>query len=97
MHDRIITTLKGLLIQRLFVEIPPEQIGLDDGLQTVVGLDSVAFKELQILCENQFGIVISDEEFSPENFRSLGSLSCFIERKQVAAKGWCSAYAKKAA
>ena len=81
MEMRIIRDLKRMLISDLFVELTEEQIGLDDGLQTKLGLDSVSFVELKMLCEQHFGIAIDDSEMSPENFRSVFVLSQFIESK----------------
>ena len=61
LHDQ----LRRTIVDDLFVEIAPEQIGLDDGLRTVVGLDSVGFVELRVLCERKFGVQISDEDYTP--------------------------------
>ncbi|MFT3774347.1 MAG: acyl carrier protein [Minicystis sp.] len=69
-----------MLVNDLFVEIPEEQIGLDDGLQTVVGLDSIGFSELRILCERKFNVQISDEDYVPENFSSVRRLSTLVTK-----------------
>jgi acyl carrier protein len=82
-NQQIITELKGLLIKDLFVELEPNQIGEQDGLQSTIGLDSVGFIELRVLCERRFGIEISDMEFAPENFSSLSRLASLISRKTV--------------
>jgi acyl carrier protein len=80
LHD----VLREMIVNDLFVEIAPEQIGLDDGLRTIVGLDSVGFVELRVLCERKFGIQIGDEEYTPENFTSVRRLAKMIERLQQA-------------
>jgi acyl carrier protein len=77
--------VKGLLIRDLFVELEPDQIGDQDGLQSTIGLDSVGFIELRVLCEKHFGIQISDGEFCPENFRSLDRLASFVSSKKSTA------------
>jgi acyl carrier protein len=84
MNDSIIAKLRHMIVHDLFVDIPEEQIGLDDGLPTVVGLDSVGFVELRVLCERQFNVEISDEDYSPENFSSIARLATLIERLQRA-------------
>ena len=81
MSEPIIQQLKQFLIKELFVDVPADQIGPDDGLQTALGLDSVCFIELRMLCEEQYGITISDAEFSPEHFRTLAALAQLIEAK----------------
>jgi acyl carrier protein len=83
MNDAIITKLRRLLIEHLFVELPEEQIGLDDGLQSVVGLDSVGFVELRLLCERFFNVQIADEHYTPEHFSSIRKLSALIELLQA--------------
>jgi acyl carrier protein len=83
MGSETVKTLKRMLISDLFVEVPEELIGPDDGLQTTLGLDSVSFIELRVKCEEVFGIVIEDEDFSPDNFRTLNLLARFIERQVV--------------
>jgi acyl carrier protein len=80
LHD----VLRQMLVNDLFVELAPEQIGLDDGLRTVVGLDSVGFVEVRVLCERRFGIQIGDEDYTPENFSSIRRLATLIQRLQSA-------------
>jgi acyl carrier protein len=69
-----------MLVNDLFVELQEEQIGLDDGLQVVVGLDSIGFSELRILCERKFNVQISDDDYVPENFSSVNRLASLIVR-----------------
>jgi acyl carrier protein len=83
MLDNIIATLRRMLVNDLFVEVPEDQIGLDDGLQSVVGLDSIGFSELRILCERKFGVEVSDEDYSPENFSSVRRIATLVERLQA--------------
>lgn len=84
MQDNIIAMLKNILIRDLFVEIPSEEIAVDHGLQSVVGLDSVSFVELRVLCERHFRIEIDDDDFSPANFSTLSQLADLIVRKTAA-------------
>ena len=84
-NAEIVAKLRKLLVEHLFVEIPEEKIGLDDGLQSVVGLDSVGFVELRLLCERFFNVQIADELYTPEHFSSIRRLSALLERLQKAA------------
>ena len=84
MRDDLIAALRGLLVHQLYVDIPEEQIGLDDGLQKVVGLDSVGFVELRVLCERHFNVQIDDEDYTPENFSSIRRLANLIDCIQAA-------------
>ena len=86
MDNNLHDVLRQMLVNDLFVEMAPEQIGLDDGLRTVVGLDSVGFVEVRVLCERRFGVQISDEDYTPENFSSIRRLANLIERLQSSQK-----------
>ncbi|RKH64143.1 acyl carrier protein [Corallococcus llansteffanensis] len=86
MQEDVSRSLKKILTNQLFVEIPEEQIGGDDGLQSVVGLDSVGFLELRVICEDQFGVSISDQDFDTENFRTLNLLSALIVKLKAQQK-----------
>jgi acyl carrier protein len=83
MQEEIIATLRKMIVNDLFVEIAENDIGLDDGLRTVVGLDSVGFVEMRVLCEQKFNIQISDDDYTPENFTSIRLLTNLIERLQA--------------
>jgi len=82
MQDEIVAKLRTILVNDLFVEIPENDIGLDDGLRSVVGLDSVGFVELRVLCEKNFKVQIDDDDYTPENFTSIRRLTGLIERLQ---------------
>ncbi|MEI5519905.1 acyl carrier protein [Streptomyces brasiliscabiei] len=73
-------TIKRILVDDLFVSVPPAEIQLDDGLRDVLGLDSLGFSELRAQCEYVFDIKISDEDFVPENFSSVRGLTQLVQR-----------------
>jgi acyl carrier protein len=83
MRDDLVLALRGMIVNDLFVEISEEQIGLDDGLRKVVGLDSVGFVELRVLCEQRFNVEINDDDYTPENFTSIRLLANLIDRLQA--------------
>lgn len=84
-EEQLHTAIRRILINDLFVETTEDQIGLDDGLQTVVGLDSIGFSELRVLSERKFNVQISDEDYSPDNFSSVRRLANLILRLRKAA------------
>ena len=83
MRDDLVAALRRIVVNDLFVETPEDQIGVDDGLMTVVGLDSVGFVELRVLCERHFDVQINDDDYTPENFSSIRRLATLIERLQL--------------
>jgi acyl carrier protein len=84
MRQDVIAALRKMIVNDLFVEIAEDQIALDDGLRNVVGLDSVGFVELRVLCEQKFNIEISDDNYTPENFTSIRLLANLIDQLQAA-------------
>jgi len=50
-------------------------------LENESGFDSVAALQLILVLEQEFGIVIEDEEIKPENLKNVPALASFIERK----------------
>ena len=83
MRDDLIQKLRQIIVNDLYVEIEPEKIGLEDGLRTVVGLDSIGFVELRVLCEQRFNVEISDDDYTPENFTSIRRLAELIDQLQA--------------
>lgn len=77
--------IRKILNTELFVEVPPEEIGLDDSLRAVYGLDSLGFVELRAQCEDMFDVRISDQDFSPENFQSLRTVADLVRRLRTEA------------
>jgi acyl carrier protein len=47
-------------------------------------LDSMAVLELATVLENEFEIVIDDEDFTGEVFETVGSLADFVEQRAAA-------------
>jgi acyl carrier protein len=84
-HDKLEHDLKNFLVERLFVEMPVEEIRTDMGLPSEVGVDSLGFTELMAHLEDAYGIRVSQEEFGPENFRNLDRVMAFVRRKTAQA------------
>lgn len=76
--------LRDILHEDLFVEIAREKILSSHSLRQDIGIDSLGFVELKTQVESRFGIAISDDDFTPENFATLSSLAGLIERQRAA-------------
>ncbi|MCP3803428.1 phosphopantetheine-binding protein [Allokutzneria sp. A3M-2-11 16] len=70
--------LREILVHDLYLEVPAEEIGEDDGLQDVLGLDSLGFVELRAQCEQRFRVTIDDTLFSPKHFRSVRTVADLV-------------------
>jgi acyl carrier protein len=72
--------LRDILIEDLFVECEKDGILPTYSLREDLGLDSLGFVELREQLEKRLSIVISDDEFTPENFSTISSLTSLISR-----------------
>lgn len=71
-------TIKTILVDDVYVDVERDEIGLDDGLQEVLGLDSLGFVELRARCEAVFQVSIADADFQPAHFRTVRSVAGLI-------------------
>ncbi|MFD4574810.1 acyl carrier protein [Streptomyces sp. NPDC058417] len=78
-------TLKEILVEDLFLDLPADRIGDDDGLQDVLGLDSLGFVELRAQCEGRFGVKITDAEFTPLHFHSVRTVADLVRALRAGA------------
>jgi acyl carrier protein len=72
--------LKEFILKR-FPAARHASFGNDDPLLESGLVDSMGILEIVAFLEKQFGISVTDEELTPENFQSLNSLSGFVGRK----------------
>jgi len=72
--------LRDILIEDLFVEFEKDRILPTYSLRQDLGIDSLGFVELKEQVEKRFSIAISDDDFTPENFSTLSSLTSLIHR-----------------
>lgn len=81
MSADIETRLKKIIVERLFLNIPPEQIENDKSLTTTYGIDSVSLLELVVGMEEEFGISVADTDFKISNFDTVSALSNFVRER----------------
>lgn len=74
-REAILARVRDVLIDRLKVPRPHDQIDLDAPLfGTGLLLDSVDALELTVVIEAEFGIQLRDDRLSPDSFRTVQSL-----------------------
>ena len=79
MINDTIEQLKGLVAEKLDVNIKREQIDPDAGLLAEgLNLDSLAIVELITLTEEHFGIEYGEDDLNMESFANLRSLARLI-------------------
>jgi acyl carrier protein len=76
--------LREILIEDLFVELEKDKILPNYSFRQDLGVDSLGFVELREQVEKRFSIVITDDDFTPENFATISSLTNLINRQSSA-------------
>lgn len=75
--------IKSMIVERLFLDVAPEDIGDEDSLPEKYGVDSVNLFEIVVGLEEVFGVTLSDEELSVEAFSTVAKIADVVEAKQA--------------
>lgn len=75
--------IKKMIVERLFLDVEPDDIGDDAPLMETYGIDSVALFELVVGLEDEFGVVMEDVDFQIDTFKTVNSINAFVEEKQA--------------
>lgn len=75
------TRLKQMVIDHLFLKVSPEELSSTASLIDDYGVDSVALLELVVGLEEEFGIVVEDDDFDIANFTSVQALAEFVAKR----------------
>ena len=82
MTEGIEDKLKQMIVERLFMKISPAELETDKSLIDVYGVDSVSLLELVVGLEEEFGLIIDDDDFSVTHFETVSALAAFVRSKQ---------------
>lgn len=74
--------IKKMIVERLFLDVEPQDIADDAPLMETYGIDSVALFELVVGLEDEFGVVMEDVDFQIDTFKTVNSIAAFIEQKE---------------
>jgi acyl carrier protein len=75
--------IKKMIVERLFLDVEPDDIADNAPLMETHGIDSVALFELVVGLEDEFGVVMEDVDFQIDTFKTVNSINAFVEEKQA--------------
>jgi acyl carrier protein len=80
-----IQRLRDFIAAELYKDGKPEDLTPEFHLFEHKVIDSLGLLTVISFVETQFGIVVDDDELSPENFETIGAIARLIERKRTPA------------
>jgi len=75
-------TVKEMLVERLFLQVKPEDIDNAAPLMETLGIDSIQIFEIVVGLEETYGLSFKDDEFNVEVFRTVKSIADYVRAKQ---------------
>jgi acyl carrier protein len=82
MPDDLRSQLKNMIVERLFLNVNPEEIGDDENLMDEYNIDSVNLFEIIVGLEDEFGIQLEEEDFNVETFSTVSNIAGFVQSKR---------------
>lgn len=79
--ESFLAKIKGMLVERLFLNVVPEDMPDGANIMDEYGVDSVALLELVVALEDEFGIVVEDGDFDIANFTTPTALAKFVSTR----------------
>lgn len=79
--ESFLAKIKEMLVERLFLNVAPEDIADGANIMDEYGVDSVALLELVVALEDEFGIVVEDGDFDIANFTTPSALARFVSAR----------------
>lgn len=80
MSEDLKTSLKKLLVERLFLGIAPSDIEDAKALENY-GIDSVSLLELVVGIEEKYGVSMEDGDFNIANFTTVNAIADCLGRR----------------
>jgi len=81
MAESVEDRLKRIIVERLFMKICPAELEEEKSLIDDYGVDSVSLLELVVGLEEEFGVVVDDEDFDVAYFQTVSALAAFVRNK----------------
>ena len=73
--------IKEMIVERLFLNVEPTDIGDDANLMDTYGIDSVNMFEIVVGLEEVFGISLEDADFNLETFSVVDNIADYVAQK----------------
>ena len=82
MSEQLNDDLKNMIVERLFLNISPDDIHDDENLMDEYNIDSVNLFEIVLGLEEEFEVELEEEDFNVETFSTVANIAEFVRKKQ---------------
>ena len=82
MADDLKAQLKNMIVERLFLNVSAGDIQDDENLMDEYSIDSVNLFEIIVGLEDEFEIVLEEDDFNVETFSTVSNIAEFVEKKR---------------
>ncbi|MCE5219520.1 phosphopantetheine-binding protein [bacterium] len=82
MADDLKLQLKKMIVERLFLNVAPEDIEDEENLMDEYSIDSVNLFEIIVGLEDEFEITLEEDDFNVETFSTVSNIAEFVEKKR---------------
>ena len=81
MSERTQDRIKEIIVEHLFLDVKPGDIGDDQDLLAFVENDSIRLFEIVVGLEAAYNITFADKEFSVKKFGTVNSIATVVNAK----------------
>ncbi|MBF0245543.1 MAG: acyl carrier protein [Planctomycetes bacterium] len=81
MSEELEEELKVMLVDRLFLDISPEEIESEVPLMETYGVDSVSLLEMLVGIEEKYGLSLEDGDFEISRFETVAAMAEYVRSK----------------
>jgi acyl carrier protein len=80
-RDELKPRIRRILVERLFLQVDPDQLKDDTSLTATYGVDSVRLFDMAVGLEEDFDVSFEDEELQVENFDTVNAIAARLHEK----------------
>jgi len=81
-RNEIKRQIKRMLVERLFLDVAPEEVADDADLMATYGVDSVQLFEIVVGLEDDMGISLEEDDFDLQTFSTVEGIAGLVTRKK---------------
>lgn len=82
-QDDLQSRIKSIIVERLFLDVEPDELDAGESLTDAHGIDSVRLFDVVVGLEEDFDISFEDDELTLDNFDTVQAITQRVTEKQT--------------